>query len=154
MKVLAIGDGADQVARQFWPEAQVDKTEARPGKKRTDYDAVVSYHVLPTISIHENLSAVKTWAECLRPGGELHLFTPSLEWAAEQVLEETPSPALPVHLYGMQRGQGQFYVSGYTMRDLRYLCDRAGLAVKHARAGTYTIGEHECEMHLVIGVKQ
>lgn len=154
MKVLAIGDGADQVARQFWEDAQIDKTELRPGKKRTDYDAVVSYHALPSVSIRENQSAVNAWVECLKQGGELHLFTPSLEWAAEQILAEEPSPALPLHLYGLQRRQGEFYISGYTMRDLRYLCDKAGLAVKHARAGTYTIGEHECEMHLVIGVKR
>ena len=154
MKILAIGDGADQVARQFWEDAQIDKTEIKPGKKRADYDAVVSYHALPSVSIHENLSAVNAWVECLKDGGELHLFTPSLEWAAEQILSESPSPALPLHLYGHQRRQGEFYVSGYTMRDLRYLCDKAGLAVKHARAGTYTIGEHECEMHLVIGVKK
>lgn len=153
MKVLCIGYGAEQVARQFWPEAQIDKTELRPGNKRRDYDAVVSYHALPLVSIRENQEAVNAWVECIRQGGELYLFTPSLEWAAEQILSEEPSPALPLHLFGMQTRQGEFYVSGYTMRDLRYLCDKAGLAVKFAKAGTYTIGEHECEMHFVVGVK-
>lgn len=153
MRVLAIGVGAAQVARQFWPEAEIDKTGLIPGGKRTDYDALIAYHALGRIAVRECGAALKSWLDCVKPGGEIQLYSPSLEWAAEQILSESPSPAAIFHLFGTQINQENFYVSAYTLRDLRTLCERAGLSVIHARAGLYTINEHECEMHLIIGKK-
>lgn len=154
MRVLAIGDGAVQIAKQFWPEAEIDTTDLKPGKKRKDYDALVAFHCLNRVAVRESLAAIQAWADVVRQGGEIQVHVPSLEWAAEQILSESPSPVTPFHLFGMQHNQEGFYVSGYTMRDLRTLCEKAGIAVKHARTGAYMIGEYECEMHLIVGTKQ
>lgn len=154
MKVLAIGSGSAQVARQFWPEAEIDITDIVPGKKRKDYDALIAYHVLGRVAIREGQAALKTWLECVVPGGEIQVYTPSLEWAAEQILSETPSPATIFHLFGTQTNQENFFVCAYTLRDLRTMLERAGVDVIHAREGLYSINEHDCGMHLLIGKKK
>lgn len=152
MKVLAVGYGADSVAKQFWPDATIDFTHLKPPKKIV-YDALVSFHALNRIAVREALPAIKLWAGCVKEGGEIQIHVPSLEWAAEQILSENPSEVTIFHLFGLQRKPDEFYVSGYTMRDLRTLCEKAGINVIHARAGGYMIGEHECETHLIIGKK-
>lgn len=152
--ILAVGNGAEQIALQLWPGAVIDTTPLKPNKKQAAhlYDAILAYHVLPRLSYLDATRAVREWVACLRPGGELQLYVPSLEWAAEQILAEKPSPALAFHLYGNHTAR-EFFISGYTMRELRALCERVGIAVTHASAGEYTIGDEPCELHLVVGLK-
>jgi hypothetical protein len=40
------------------------------------------------------------------------------------------------------------------MRDLRNMCEKAGVDVTHATVGEYTIGDEVCDMHLVMGKKK
>jgi hypothetical protein len=154
MKVLAIGENARELAQEIFPEAEVDTTPLLPGKKRTDYDSVLSYMVLPRVSYRDVMKTTKAWVDALKPGGELTLMVPSLEWAAVQILTPERSPALAVHLYGEQGNPQRFHSSGFTMLDLRSLCSMVGIAVTHAATGEYMIGENVCEMHTVRGVKK
>jgi hypothetical protein len=154
-RVLAIGDGAAQIAKQLYPAASIDTAAMRPnGKyKRVSYDALLAYHILPKLSYLDARKALTEWVGYLRPEGEIQLYVPSLEWAAEQVLSDKPSPALAIHLFGNQRNK-DFFISGYTMRDLRKMCENAGIAVTQAVSGEYTLGEEVCELHLIVGVKK
>jgi hypothetical protein len=155
MKVLAIGENAKDFAQEIFPEAEVDATPLLPGKKRrTDYDSVLSYLALPRVPYRDVMRTVKVWVEALKPGGELTLMVPSLEWAAVQILSPERSPALIVHLFGEQGSRERFHTSGFTMLDLRSLCSMCGIAVTHASTGEYMIGENACEMHTVRGVKK
>lgn len=154
MRVLAVGENAQQFAREIWDGAQVDTTTPTPGKDRKDYDAFLSYMNLPNIPYREVQRTVKAWVGTLKPGGELTILCPSLEWAAVQILSAERNPALIVHLFGTQDRPEHFHSSAYTMLDLRSLCALAGIAVTHASTGTYTVDEHECELHTVRGVKK
>jgi len=154
MRVLAIGENAPAFAREIWEEAEIDATTTIPGGKRKDYDAVLSYMNLPQIPFRETLPTVKAWVEALKPGGELTILCPSLEWAALQILSPERNPALILHLFGTQDKPGHYHASGYTLLDLRALCSMAGVAVTHAATGEYNINEHACEMHTVRGVKK
>jgi len=153
-KVLAIGENARSLAQEIFPEAEVDTTPLLPGKKRTDYDSVLSYMALPLVPYRDVLKTAKAWVEALKVGGELTLMVPSLEWAAVQILSPERSPAFVVHLFGEQSKPGRFHSSGFTMLDLRSLCSMVGVAVTHASTGEYTINEHVCEMHTVRGIKK
>jgi hypothetical protein len=154
--VLAIGEGAQGLARELYPESDVDTTTLTPGKKRRDYDAILSYMALPRVPFRQVETVAQSWVEALATGGELVLFVPSLEWAAVQIL--TPgkdrNPALILHLFGTQNKPAEFYGSGFTMMDLRALCAKIGLAVTHASTGEYMIGDYACECHTVRGVKK
>lgn len=156
MRVLAVGNSdAVSVAQELFAEGEIDSTPMLPGKKRTrQYDALLSYMVLPKLSYHEADDAMKAWLEALKPGGEMIIFVPSLEWAAKQVFATPRSPAFMPHLFGVPDKHNGHHASGYTFLDLRSVCFRAGLAVTHASTGEYTINEFICECHSVRGVKK
>lgn len=154
MKVLAIGENSADFAREIFPDSEVDTTPLMPGKRRVDYDSVLSYMALPQVPYRSVIHTVKAWVDALKQGGELTLMVPSLEWAAVQILSKERSPALVVHLFGEQGKPHRFHSCGFTMMDLRSLCSTVGIAVTHAATGEYLIGEHVCEMHTVRGVKK
>lgn len=154
VRVLAIGENAEEFAKEIFPEAQIDAAPLLPGKHRTGYDSLLSYLALPRVPYRDVMRTVKAWVEALKPGGELTLMVPSLEWAAVQILSSERSPALIVHLFGEQGSRERFHASAFTMLDLRSLCALAGIAVTHASTGEYMIGENPCEMHTVRGVKK
>lgn len=154
MKILAVGTNAASVAQELFPDNEIDSTPMLPGKKRTDYDALLSYMVLPKLSYREADETMKAWLDALKQGGEMIIFVPSLEWAARQVFATPRSPAFMPHLFGAPDKHNGHYVSAYTLLDLRSVCFRAGLAVTHASTGEYTINEFICECHSVRGVKK
>lgn len=155
MKVLAIGENAKDFAQEIFPDAQIDAAPLLPGKKRDgDYDSLLSYLALPRVPYRDVMKTARAWVDALKPGGELTLMVPSLEWAAVQILSPERSPALIIHLFGEQGTSERRHISGFTMLDLRSLCSMVGVAVTHASTGEYMIGEHACEMHTVRGVKK
>ena len=154
MRVLAIGENAKDFAQEIFPEAEIDTAPLLPGKKRGEYDSLLSYLALPRVPYRDIMRTVRAWVDALKPGGELTLMVPSLEWAAVQILSPERSPALAVHLYGDQGARDRQHASGFTMLDLRSLCSMVGIAVTHASTGEYMIGENACEMHTVRGVKK
>jgi hypothetical protein len=102
-------------------------------------------------------TTLKNWLHVLKPGGELHLFVPSLEWVAREILAETPSVLMLIHIYGPQADENTFWLSGYTMRRLRVDMEDVGFAVTTAKVGYYSmvIGEKDvqAEQHYVVGRK-
>lgn len=150
MKTLAVGTGADLVAQELFG-GEIDHTPLLPGKKRTGYDALLSYMALCKVPRSKADETMRAWMEALNPGGEMVLFVPSLEWAAEQIFTQKRSPALMAHIYGTEKDP---YMSGYTLLDVRSYCFRAGLAVTHASTGEYTINDFVCECHTVRGIKK
>jgi hypothetical protein len=154
MKILAIGTDAANVARELFGEGDIDSTPLLPGKKRSGYDALLSYMALPKVSYRQADAHMSAWLEALKPGGEIVIFVPSLEWAARQIFTTPRSPAFLPHLFGVQDKAGEGYMSGYTLLDLRSICFRAGLAVTHASTGEYMINDIVCECHSVRGVKK
>ncbi len=152
-RVLSIGDPV--FASSLFPESTVDSTSMKPKGGQNGYDALVSYLALPRVHSSRAVKTIGWWKDALKPGGNLHIFVPSLEWAAAQVLSETPSLALQMHLYGGDVPNN--YLSAYSMIDLRILCEMNGLAVTYARVGQYEIqnGEnvYQCDTNYVMAVK-
>ena len=149
MKVLAIGTGAGDLCAQFWPEAEIDTAMKPP--KTGNYDGVVVLNALQLQPYRKVKDYLKKCYSLLKEGGELHVFCPSLEWAAVQIISENPSPILLKHLYS----DGQ--KSAFTLRQLRELFRSAGIPVKAARVGqnTVRVGEntYAAEQHWIVGYK-
>lgn len=154
MRVLAIGPNAESFCREVFPDAVIDTTPLKPGKKQTGYDSVVSYMVLQTVSHGEMMKIIRSQVAALKPGGEMTILVPSLEWAAVQVLSKDRSPKLQVHLFGPQNSDRDTYRSGFTMMDLRAVMAESGLAVTHASTGIYMIDSYEAELHTARGVRK
>jgi hypothetical protein len=105
-------------------------------RDRGRFDAMISIDDLVHVQNAGVIPVLKEWREALNDDGYLHLFVPSLEWAAEQLLEEEPSPMILAHIYGFQDKPDAYRVSGFTMRRLRRDLDVAGYSVENATVGT------------------
>jgi len=118
---------------------------------------VFAYQALQRVSNAAVHNTLKNWRHVLKPGGELHLFVPSLEWVAREILNEDPSVLTLVHIFGPQNDENTFWLSGYTMRRLRVDMEDVGFAVVTAKVGYYSmvIGgkDVEAEQHYVVGRK-
>ncbi len=153
-KVLAIGENGTDLARELFGQEEIDTAQLKPGKGQGEYDALLSYMVLPRLPFRKVEETARAWVDALKPGGEMVIFCPSLEWAAVQILSPDHNPALILHLFGAQTGPGEFHSCGFTMMDLRTMCGKLGIAVTHASTGEYMIGENVCECHSLRGVKK
>lgn len=121
-------------------------------------DGLLASHVLEHFSYWKTDDVLANWVRCLKDGGELHILVPSLEWAAREVLSEQPSPAVYAQLYAGQVNQWDVHLTGFTMRKLRQLFEKSGLATHTARTGVYhvrvgALGEFEAHQHYIAGVK-
>lgn len=121
-------------------------------------DGILASHVLEHFSYWRTLHVLEGWVKCLKDGGELHVLVPSLEWAARQILSESPSPAVYAQLYAGQVNQWDVHLTGFTMRKLRQLFEKIGLSVHTARTGVYHVnvgdqGIFPAEQHYIVGVK-
>lgn len=122
-------------------------------------DGLLASHVLEHFSYWKTDEVLAGWVRCVKPGGEIHVLVPSLEWAAREVLSEQPSPAVYAQLYAGQVNMWDVHLTGFTMRKLRQLFERAGVDVHVARTGLYhlrvgTLGEFESQQHYIAGVKR
>lgn len=166
MNSLVLGSPVGkELFRQAYPEEQFDYagfTELKT-RKTNYYDTVISFHYLNTLGMREYNEHLAKLYKVMKPEGVLTLFVPSLEWAAEQILAENPSPITMVHLFGYQKDKHEFYRSGYTMRALRRDLDKNGFAVSHAKVGFYELelagadGKPvpvEAAQHVLIAVKR
>lgn len=122
-------------------------------------DGLLASHVLEHFSYWKTEAILKGWIDCLKPGGEIHVLVPSLEWAAREVLSDNPSPAVYAQLFAGQVNFWDVHLTGFTMRKLRSLFEKAGIAVDTARTGIYHVRvagypkEFEAHQHYVAGVK-
>lgn len=127
-----------------------------PEELHGKFDAIFASHVLEHFSYWKTNLVVDGWVKCLKPGGELHVVVPSLEWACREVLSENPSPAVYPQLFAGQMNEWDVHLTGFTMRKLRQLFEKAGLNVGIARTGIYHIvvgqlGEFEALQHYIVG---
>jgi predicted SAM-dependent methyltransferase len=179
--ILDVGAGPASVARQFWgerPNVTIETTDIDPETKptyvhdarerfpeecREAYDTVLMHHVLEHMPIAAVGKVLANVCAVLKPGGYLHLFVPSLEWVAEQVLyADRVSPALPQVIHGSERDEWHTHYSSFTLPILRYLLGEAGLLVIRAERGEFIVestdaqGQKEhytCGQNYVVAMK-
>lgn len=149
-RLLDIGSGSTDVARRIFPKAGAIVTvDIDPAVKpdivhdiryqfpvayHNEFDLVFASHVLEHLAYRDVVPALEHLKETLLIGGVAWLIVPSLEWAAMQLLSDTPSPAVFPVLYGSSDDteQHQIHRSGFTLAMLRREAHAAGLHVHDA----------------------
>ena len=152
--LLDIGAGAEGTAQAFFPEAVIfrldadpevnpdfvqDIREPFPEELHNRFDIVFASHVLEHVERHRVPETVGHLKSALRDGGELWLLVPSLEWVANELRKDQPSPATIAAIYGMQSNPYQYHKSGFTLFMLRKIIERVGLIPRRAYQGPLTI---------------
>jgi predicted SAM-dependent methyltransferase len=176
MKFLEIGPGErPQLDKLYPPEkykgAEYIYVDANPDVEATYHvdafhlpeelegqiDGILASHVLEHFPYWQTTNVLRSWAKALKPGGEIHIVVPSLEWAAKEILADQPSKAVLPHLYAGQTSPWDVHLTGFTIRMLRNLLELAGFKVTRARSNSYRIkiGDEimEAEQHYCLGVK-
>jgi len=174
LKILEIGPGPNPQAARVWPGSEVETMDmdetANPTYKHDanempeelhgKYDYVFASHVLEHFSYKDTVRVLGEWAKALKPGGQLHIVVPSLEWCAREVLEPSGGKSLAVQimLYGGHNNPWDFHMVGFTVRHLRALFDQMGMPVITARSGPCMINAFgtlvESEQHYLCAVKE
>lgn len=145
MKALDVYAGKPNALEAQFPGAEVAHMSIEDIDLARDfYDVVYCSHALPTIDRAKVPSVVDSLRKCLKAGGELWLITPSLEWAAGQVLANEPNPLAQVVLFGLDIPSR----TGYTLLWLRSLVENAGMITRRAFQGPYTIRVNEEDVQL------
>jgi hypothetical protein len=119
--------------------ARMSNEEFSVALSRPEFGHIMSLHSLQRVPKNDALGYLIKMRQVIKPDGILHLAVPSLEWGCRQILTDKPSPAVLVHMYGMQDKPENYFASGWTMRLLRRFLARAGWKVQEARREEYTI---------------
>ena len=173
LKVLEIGAGPKPQAQQIWQDADIETMDADekynptylhdaatiPEELYEKYDVLLASHVLEHFPHWKTLNVLSEWIKAVKIGtGSVHIVVPSFEWAAEQALSEHPSRGTLPHLFGGITTPWDVHMTAFTMRHLRFVMEKSGLAVTQARTGPYLINAYgqvvTAEQHYVCGVRK
>jgi hypothetical protein len=108
-----------------------------PDRLIGQFDAVFCSHVLEHIEWKFAQGTVEHLGSCLKPGGQLHLFVPDIEWACKKILEHDENMSVIGTLYGGQSTAWDYHKCGYTERSLQQLVRMCGLEVVKVLKGKY-----------------
>lgn len=160
-RALEVGPGTadDGIIRpgQVWADCgEVETLDAEPGNNPTyvhdltapigrelegRFDYVLASHVLEHIDRAHTPVAMDNLVRACKPGGEIAILVPSLEWAAQEILKGNNGLAIQGMLYGGQREGNRFDVHyvGYTLAALGAMARQWQLEILKAGAAPFEI---------------
>lgn len=126
MKILILyGDYKDVNVGDIFPKDSkitkipIWKYMMKPGDYK-DLDAVLSVQSLQKVEAIDVPVAIENFHASLKMGGEVYIYVPALEWAAQQFFSTAPSLILNVVLYGPKTMPNR---TGFTLSWLRLLVE-------------------------------
>jgi SAM-dependent methyltransferase len=175
VKILDIGSGPGSFAEQVFAEIPDKKivrldidpdknpdvlhniTEPLPEEFRSQFDLVLVAHVVDHIPRVRVVEAMRNVISGVRNGGEVWFLTPSLEWAASELINQRDGMHIQGLIFGGQTDAFDFHYCGFTLASLRQMVEICGLIVRKAYQSPFTIqlGEKEygCIQNVVIGAR-
>jgi trans-aconitate methyltransferase len=154
VRVLDLGAGGANTAREFFPDAEVVSVDFDPAAGADvladvrelpadlgEFDVVLASHVLEHLSQHEAVETIEHWLGFVKEGGRLQILVPDLMWAAEQLVSMNGMvhPAVLGHLFGGQQTEGRCHRCGYTVKLLRDLLRARGLWIEALETAPFVI---------------
>ena len=171
MKVLDVGCGDKQQCRTIFPDAKITTLDIAPETKpdvvaditeplklKRKFDAVFMSHVIEHIPRLQVVPTLQNVGAVLRRQGKLYVITPSLEWAARQIVyDEDLHVSVLASVFGSQDSPWQFHQCGFTMMLLRQAVRMAGMQDMEAYQSSYTLdmesGPVKAQQNIVVGWK-
>lgn len=91
-----------------------------------EFDVVFSSHTLEHFSRSEAIDVIEEMIRIMKPGGELRLNLPNIEWAAQHILNGEVDGNVMNVLYGSQQYAEDFHKNGFTPTMLEQLLKLKG----------------------------
>lgn len=174
-KILDIGCGKNSLAEVIFQEVKDKKitrldadwenrpdwvrdiTEPLPEELRGQFDLVLVSHVLEHIGRKKVFDAFRHSISAVKNLGEVWFITPSLEWAANEIINQRDGVHVQMLLYGDQNNEWGFHKCAFTLASLRQMVEICGLLVRKAYQSPFTVigngREYGAIQNIVIGAR-
>ena len=171
MRVLDVGCGDKTECRTIFPKEKITTLDVNPDLKpdivaditqplKIDekFDTVFMSHVIEHIPRLSVVPTLRNISQVLNRQGKLYVITPSLEWAARQIIDnEDLHVSVLASIFGSQDAPWQFHQCGFTIMLLRQAIRMAGMQDMEAYQSSYTIemesGPIKAQQNIVVGWK-
>ena len=146
-KMIDIGCGTIYKQEEGYDVVRVDiRDEVAPDYRcdirllpfaNEEFDKIYSSHVLEHFGRAEINSIFKEWLRVLKPGGEVEIIVPNIEWAFSN-FNSSNNDAMNV-LYGAQDNPYDYHKVGFTPTTIKELFNIFGVSVKSVDLIGYNI---------------
>ena len=175
MKILDVGSGAGSVAEQVFnefpdkeivrmdanpdtnPDILHDITNPLPEELHGEFDVVFISHVLEHIDRSKMIEAFRNVISAVKNLGEVWVLVPSLEWAANEIINRREGIHVQMNIFGGQNHPLDFHKTGFTLLALRQVIELCGLIVRRAYQSPFRIvyegKEYGSLQNVVIGMR-
>ena len=95
-------------------------------------DCLRAAHLLEHFSWRDTSAVLEDWYKVIRPGGQIWIEVPSLEWQAQELLEKSGAYGafrdehMVEFIYGSQNYPGNYHKAAFTVDLLRQKLEDAG----------------------------
>lgn len=175
VKILDVGSGYESVAEQVFtwiedkeivrldgnpaanPDVLHDITEPLPEELRSSFDIVYVSHILEHIDRMKVIDTFRNISGAVRNMGEVWVVVPSLEWAANEIINRREGIHVQGVLYGGQDHPLDYHRVGFTLASLRQMVELCGLIVRKSYQSPFTTifdnKSYQCLQNVVIGMR-
>lgn len=174
VKVLDIGSGAESVAKQVFSHLEIevtrldadaevnpdilhDITQPLPEELHGAFDIVYVSHVLEHIDRLKVIEAFRNATKAMKNLGEIWVLVPSMEWAANEIINRREGVHVQANLFGGQRSPFDYHRCGFTLSALRQLAELSGLIIRKAYQSPFTVSfdnkEYVSLQNVVIAIR-
>lgn len=175
IRVLDVGSGENSVAAQVldWiaekeivrmdaleathPDILHDITQPLPEELYGQFDIVFISHVLEHIDRRHVIETFRQVISAVKNMGEVWVIVPSLEWAANEIINRREGIHVQMNIFGGQLTPFDYHKTGFTLLALRQVVELCGLIVRRAYQSPFTIihegREYGSLQNVVIGMR-
>jgi predicted SAM-dependent methyltransferase len=174
-RILDVGSGPESIAAQIFesiedkeivrldadpannPDILHDITQPLPEELRSQFDLVVASHVFEHIERNKVVDTFRNVISAVRNRGEVWILVPSLEWTANEIINQRDGVHAQLMLFGGQKNPWDFHRCGFTLASLRQMVEICGLIVKKAYQSPFNVWQGETVynaiQNIVIGAR-
>lgn len=170
LRALDVGCGTKSQASLAFPDIEVVRLDIdeevdaeyhldirEPLPFGEEFDIVVASHVLEHIEHSRMLETIKNLRNVLKEDGEMYIISPSMEWAAGELLSHKPSSVTMWAIYGSQANQYDYHKCGFTLMWIRDLIALAGMIPRKATQSEFPIDRdgktYKCVQNVAIAMR-
>lgn len=157
VKILDVGSGIGSVAEKVFdfiqdkeitrldadervnPDIVHDITQPLPEEMRGQYDVVYISHVLEHVDRLKVIETFRNVIAAVRNLGEVWVVVPSMEWAANEIINRREGIHVQANIFGGQLTPFDYHKCSFTLFSLRQMVELCGLIIRRAYQSPFVI---------------